>query len=137
MRAIRGLAFVIVDGTLIAIDRIRGAKDRPHCSGKHKRHGVNVQVIADADGRLVWLSAALPGSVHDLKAVRTHGIITALTSAAVATLADKGYRGARGAIGVPFYGRNLPTRMRSATPLMPRSARSANAPSPRLRPGSC
>jgi hypothetical protein len=42
---------------------------------------------------------------------RTHGIIDALTPAAVATFADKGYRGARGAVGVPFYGRNLPTRM--------------------------
>jgi len=30
----------------------------------------------------------------------------------VATFADKGYRGARGAVGVPFYGRHLPTRMR-------------------------
>jgi hypothetical protein len=112
MRVIRTLAFVILDGTLIAIDRLRGAKDRRHYSGKHKRHGVNVQVIADAHGRLVWLSAALPGSVHDLKAARTHGIITALTAAAVATLADKGYRGARGAVGVPFYGRDLPKRMR-------------------------
>jgi hypothetical protein len=112
MRRIRGLAFVILDGTLIAIDRLRGAKDRPHYSGKHKRHGVNIQVIADAHGRLAWLSPALPGSVHDLKAARTHGIITALTCAAVATLADKGYRGARGAVGVPFYGRDLPQRMR-------------------------
>ncbi|MCW2639452.1 MAG: transposase family protein [Dactylosporangium sp.] len=136
MRTIRRLAFAILDGTLIAIDRLHGTKDRPHYSGKHKRHGVNVHVIADAHGRLVWLSTALPGSVHDLKAARTHGIITALTSAAVATLADKGYRGARGAIGVPFYGRNLPTRMRSATPATPRSAPSANAPSPRSRPGS-
>jgi hypothetical protein len=38
--------------------------------------------------------------------------LPALTRAAVATFADKGYRGARGAVGVPFYGRNLPTRMR-------------------------
>jgi hypothetical protein len=30
----------------------------------------------------------------------------------VATLADKGYRGARGAVGVPFHGRNLPDRIR-------------------------
>jgi hypothetical protein len=112
MRTIRRLAFVILDGTLIAIDRISGTKDQPHYSGKHRRHGVNVQVIADAHGRLLWLSAALPGSVHDLKAARTHGIVTALTSAAVATFTDKGYRGARGAVGVPFYGRDLPTRMR-------------------------
>jgi hypothetical protein len=59
------------------------------------------------------VSPALPGSVHDLKAARTHGII-APTRAAVATFADKGYRGALGAVGVPFYGRDLPERMVTA-----------------------
>jgi hypothetical protein len=39
-----GYAYVIVDGTLIPIDRV--AKDRPFYSGKHKRHGMNLQVIA-------------------------------------------------------------------------------------------
>jgi hypothetical protein len=32
-----GMAYVIIDGTSIPIDRI--AVDRPFCSGKHKRHG--------------------------------------------------------------------------------------------------
>jgi hypothetical protein len=36
-------------------------------------------------------------------------MIDALSRSAVATLADKGYRGA---VGVPFYGRHPPTRMR-------------------------
>jgi hypothetical protein len=112
MRVARAKAFVILDGTLIPIDRIGGSKDRRYYSGKHKRHGVNVQVLADPHGELVWASPALPGSIHDLKAARSHGLIEALTRSAVATLADKGYRGARGAVGVPFYGRNLPTRMR-------------------------
>jgi hypothetical protein len=44
-----GHAFVIIDGTLIAIDRV--AKDRPFYSGKHKRHGMNLQVISAPDGR--------------------------------------------------------------------------------------
>ncbi len=38
------LLWVILDGTLIRIDRV--AADRPYYSGKHKRHGVNVQVLA-------------------------------------------------------------------------------------------
>jgi hypothetical protein len=63
---------------------------------------VNVQVIADAAGRLIWASAALPGSVHDLTAARTHAIIDALTSANVTTFADKAYQGARGSIRTPF-----------------------------------
>ena len=59
-----GKAFVILDGTLLAIDRVAmtSGRDRPYYSGKHKRHGVNVQVLADPGGRLIWASAALPGS---------------------------------------------------------------------------
>ncbi|WP_157441547.1 transposase family protein, partial [Actinoplanes awajinensis] len=68
MDRIRRLAFAILDGTLIPIDRV--ADQRPYYSGKHKRHGVNVQVIADAAGRLIWASAALPGRTHDLSAAR-------------------------------------------------------------------
>jgi hypothetical protein len=44
-------AFVILDGTLLPIDRI--AADRPFYSGKHKKHRMNVQVIADPRGRLL------------------------------------------------------------------------------------
>jgi len=96
-------AFVILDGTLLHIDRI--AADRPYYSGKHKRHGMNVQVIADAFGRLLWASSALPGAVHDIKAARIHGIIEALTQAGIRTWADKGYQGAQGTIRVPYRGR--------------------------------
>ena len=61
-----GHAYVILDGTLIPIDRV--AADRPFYSGKHKKHGMNLQVIASADGDVLWVSGALPGSVHDKKA---------------------------------------------------------------------
>ncbi|GHC84123.1 hypothetical protein GCM10007079_25800 [Nocardiopsis terrae] len=40
----KGWGYVIVDGTLIACDRV--AADRPFYSGKHKQHGMNVQVVA-------------------------------------------------------------------------------------------
>ncbi|WP_141925642.1 transposase family protein [Haloactinospora alba] len=36
------------DGTLIPIDRV--AADRPFYSGKHKKHGMNVQVVIASDG---------------------------------------------------------------------------------------
>ncbi|MER7717691.1 transposase family protein [Streptomyces flaveolus] len=71
----------------------------------YKKHGVNVQVIADPAGRLLWASPALPGSVHDIKAARTHGIIGALAWGGVDCLADKGYRGAAGTVRVPCWGR--------------------------------
>lgn len=41
-------------------------EQKPYYSSKHTRHGVNVQVIADAAGRLVRASPALPGSENDL-----------------------------------------------------------------------
>ena len=43
-----GHAYVILDGTLIPIDRV--AADRPFYSGKHKKHGMNLQVIAQCHG---------------------------------------------------------------------------------------
>jgi hypothetical protein len=95
MAVIVAKAFVIVDGTLLRIDRVGmgSGRDRPYYSGKHKCHGVNVQVISDAAGRLVWASPALPGARHDMGAARDHGIIDALQEARVKVIADNGYRG--------------------------------------------
>ncbi len=57
-----GHAYVVIDGTLMPIDRV--AADRPFYSGKHRRHGMNLQVIATPDGDIVWVSGPLPGSVQ-------------------------------------------------------------------------
>src|SRR5689334_23905783 len=61
-----GYAYVVLDGTLIPVDRV--AADRPFYSGKHKRHGMNLQVIAGPVGDILWVSGALTGSVHDKNA---------------------------------------------------------------------
>jgi hypothetical protein len=105
MRAIRTKAFVILDDTLLPIDRI--AADTPYYSGKHKRHGMNVQVLTDPFGRLLWASPALPGSTHDLTAARHHGIIEALAEAGLRCWADKAYQGAGDLVRVPLRGRRL------------------------------
>ncbi|OHX03429.1 hypothetical protein BFV98_10700 [Micromonospora sp. WMMB235] len=105
MRRIRRLAYAILDGTLIPIDRVTDQK--PYYSGKHKRHGVNVQFIADAAGRLVWASPALPGPTHDLTAARIHSITDTLTNADVMTFAGQGYQGARGSVRTPFKRRRF------------------------------
>src|SRR6202008_4662943 len=68
----KGYAYVVVDGTLIAIDPV--AADRPFYSGKHKRHGMNLQVIASPDGEILWVSGPLPGSVHDKRAEWIWGV---------------------------------------------------------------
>src|SRR5512142_2821279 len=49
-----GHAYVVLDGTLIPIDRF--AADRPFYSGKHRKHGMNLQVIASPDGEILWVS---------------------------------------------------------------------------------
>lgn len=105
MTTIRAKAFVILDGTLLPIDRI--AADTSYYSGKHKRHGMNVQVLTDPFGRLLWASPALPGSTHDLTAARQHGIIEALADAGMKCWADKAYQGVGGSVRVPFRGRRL------------------------------
>jgi hypothetical protein len=127
MQRIGRLAYAILDDTLIPIDRV--ADQRPYYSGKHQRHGVNVQVIADAAGRLVWASPALPGSVHDLTAARTHGIIEALSRAEVMTFADKGYQGARGSVHTPFKRRRLSAQ--AVTPAEGREPGPREDPRPR------
>jgi hypothetical protein len=66
-------AFVVLDGILIPIDRL--AADRPFYSGKHRRHGMNLQVIGGPDGEILWVSGALPSAVHDLTAARIWGIV--------------------------------------------------------------
>jgi hypothetical protein len=114
----RRKAYVVLDGTLISIDRVgmRTGADRPYYSGKHKRHGLNVQVLTDPAGRLLWASPALPGSIHDVKAARRHGLIHALTGYNVPVFADRGYQGAAGTIRVPIrrrHGRNLPAGPRA------------------------
>jgi DDE superfamily endonuclease len=106
-----GYAYVVLDGTLIPIDRI--AADRPFYSGKHKKHGMNLQVIASPDGDILWVSGALPGSVHDTKAEWIWGVLAELEAAGLVTLADKGYQGAAHA-KIPYRGRNKPESQKQA-----------------------
>jgi len=107
----KGYAYVVVDGTLIAIDRV--AADRPFYSGKHKRHGMNLQVIASPDGEILWVSGPLPGSVHDKKAEWIWGVLAELEAAGLIVLADKGYQGAAHA-KVPYKGKNKPQSQKDA-----------------------
>ncbi|MFF2640268.1 transposase family protein [Streptomyces niveus] len=105
MTTVRKKAYVILDGTVLPIDHI--AAGRPYYSGKKKAHGMNVQVLADPAGRLIWASDVLPGAVHELTAARTHGIPAALAADDVKCRADKAYQGAGPAVRVPFRGKNL------------------------------
>jgi hypothetical protein len=101
-------AYVILDGTVVAIDRVAMAhgRDAPYFSGKTHAHGVNVQVLGDPAGRLLWASAAVPGATNDIKAARDQDILQTLTAAGVKVFADKGYQGAGRGINVPFKPRH-------------------------------
>jgi DDE superfamily endonuclease len=106
-----GYAYVVLDGTLIPVDRV--AADRPSCSGKHKRHGMNLQVIASPAGDIVWVSGALPGSVHDKNAEWIWGVLAELEAAGLVTLAGKGYQGSSYA-KIPYRGKNKPGSQKQA-----------------------
>ncbi|MET7609165.1 transposase family protein [Streptomyces avermitilis] len=80
---------VLLDGTLAECDR--AGDSRADYSHKHRRHGVNVQVVTDPAGRLLWISPALPGRAHDLTAACTHKIIRICARHGVPVLADRAY----------------------------------------------
>ncbi|RFS87236.1 hypothetical protein D0T12_03065 [Actinomadura spongiicola] len=45
-----GLLYLVLDGTLIPIDRLKA--DRPLYSGKHKKHGMNLDRLTGRDHRV-------------------------------------------------------------------------------------
>jgi hypothetical protein len=106
-----GHAYVVVDGTVIPIDRV--AADRPFYSGKHRKHGMNLQVIASPGGDILGVSGRLPGAVHDKKAEWIWGVLAELEAAGVIVLADKGYQGSTYA-KIPYKGRNKPQSQKDA-----------------------
>ena len=103
---------MVPGGTLIPIDRV--AADRPFYSGKHRKHGMNLQVIASPEGEILWVSGPLPGSAHELTAARIRGIIRELAASGLIVLADKGYHGAGEPVITPYRGRNKPASQKSA-----------------------
>jgi hypothetical protein len=112
-----GHACVVPDGTLIPIGRV--AADRPFYSGKHQRHGMNLQVIASPHGDIRRVSGALPGSVRDKKAERVRGVLDELDeleAAGLVTLAGKGYRAAPGPRSRTREGTNPNRRNRPTAP---------------------
>jgi hypothetical protein len=73
-----------LDGTLIPTCRVRVEGPTKGVdlfwSGKHHRHGVNLQVISSPDGYPLWIAEARPGREHDAKAAVKTGIETEIAS---------------------------------------------------------
>jgi hypothetical protein len=90
-----GMTHLVLDGTLIACDRVAGVRENGNdlwFSQKHKSFGSNIQFLSAPDGTPLWISDVEPGSTPDITAARLH-VLPALYKAAadgLPTLADKG-----------------------------------------------
>ncbi|WP_318306105.1 transposase family protein [Amycolatopsis solani] len=91
--AAQGAAVVLVDGTLIRTRRRTGRANRVNYSGKHKQHGLVVLALTDEDGRLLWVSAAVPGKTADITAARRLRIREHLHAHDLTPAGDKGIQG--------------------------------------------
>jgi len=91
--AAHGQVAVLADGTLIRTRRRTGKNNRRHYSGKHKHHGLSVLGLTDETGRLLWVSAVLPGKTADITAARTHHLREQLHQHQLTPVADKGFHG--------------------------------------------
>jgi len=124
-----GAAFVILDGKIIPSGRcrekitsVKGGVIDLWYSGKAHRHGGNIQAVARPDGFPLWVSPAVPGSVHDLTAARRHALRALYHAAAsgLPALADPGSEGAGIGIKIPVKqppdGHELAARARPASP---------------------
>ena len=87
---------------------------------------MNLQVMSGPAGQLLWTSASLPGSVHDMKAAWVWGIEDELAAAGLPGLGDKGYQGAAH-LKTPYKGRNKPEPRKRPTAPTRNSAPPANA----------
>ena len=94
-----GSTHLNLDGTLIHTDRVamKGPNGADlYWSGKHKRHGGNIQVLSGPDGFPGWVSDVRPGREHDTTCARkASGLLEAVAVAesgyAIPTLTDLGY----------------------------------------------
>lgn len=94
------LDYVLLDGALAECDRV--GDSQAGYSHKHRRHGVNVQVVTDPAGRLLWISPALPGRALDRTAARTHRIVQICERQGVPVLVDRAYLGAGPQVTTPL-----------------------------------
>ncbi len=90
----------LIDGTLVPTVNWRQHKDL--LSGKHRRHGVTIQLFVDLHGRLICPSLAFPGSWHDMHCFRAAGWVDMIAHADGGRgIGDLAYEGERKAVSMP------------------------------------
>ena len=80
---------LLVDGTVVPC--WDWADTQGLYSVKNHTTGFNLQVATTLSGNLAWISDPLPGSTHDAKAIRDHGLLDQFGTIRLA--GDKGYIG--------------------------------------------
>ena len=64
----------VLDGTLVPCWWWKNARNL--YSGKHHRAGHNLQILTDQAGQIFYISPPLPGSTHDITAIRNTGLFS-------------------------------------------------------------
>ena len=95
----------VLDGTLVPCWWWKNARNL--YSGKHHRAGHNLQVLTDQAGEIFYISEPLPGSTHDITAIRNTGLFGYMQP--WHCTADKGYVG---------LGCDTPLKRRPGKPLL-------------------
>ncbi|WP_239342393.1 transposase [Frankia sp. CiP3] len=91
----------LIDGTLVPTFNWKHRTDL--LSGKHRRHGVTIQLFVDLHGRLICASLAFPGSWHDIHCFREAGLVDVVAHAGGGRgIGDLGYGGEREAVSTPI-----------------------------------
>jgi len=105
----QGLAYLILDGTLISSDRCaakktsrKGQEIDAWYSAKAREPAGNVQALSAPGGVPLWVSDVLPGSTYDLTAARELVLPQARPYLKdLPFLSDSGYEGAGAGVHVP------------------------------------
>src|SRR5512135_651196 len=89
----------LIDGTLVPTVNWCHRKDL--LSGKHRRYGMNIQLLVDLHGRLIAASPAFPGSWHDAHCFREIGWVDLMKKSG-GGIGDLGYEGEPEVVHTPF-----------------------------------
>lgn len=85
---------VIVDGTEFGVAKPSDDKaQRPFYSGKRKTHTTKTIAVTDGASNLLWATPLVPGSTHDITALRDANLAIHLGDSGLDVLADSGFQG--------------------------------------------
>jgi len=107
----------IIDATEQRVERSQdNATQKAHYSGKKKAHTRKTLIVVNERGRLRYVSASVPGSIHDLTLLRQSGAVEEILSD-LSLMADSGFQGLQA--DVPERSVALPYKGSRTHPLTP------------------